>query len=396
MAFTLPSYLAARGLDATAIGAVLAMTTAPYAFKAVWGPLIDLFPGRSGRRRPWIVFAQLMMALTVGAMIFIPDLIADVSLLAWMIFIHTVFNSIQDVAVDGLAIDLLDPTERARTNGFMYAAKWAGGGLGGWGMAKLIARFDLRTALSIQVGVLLAIMMLPLLIRERSAESKRRPTSPRALAAWFQRTFRDRQLSAVLRRPGVPAALLCGGVMLGSNLAAGTLSAISPVLFTRDLGWSAEAWSSLAAGPGLACGLAGSVLGGICADKIGHRKLAAIATACLAAGYALWAALEPYWIDRAMVYATFWIEPLFQGVLTVSLLALCMDVCWPAVAASQFAAYMALGNLSTTIGAKFAGFAAHTWTYPGIWLIAAGSQLMLIAALPFIDSKHAQRDRSWR
>jgi PAT family beta-lactamase induction signal transducer AmpG len=121
-ATTIPSYLGQRGLEAAAIGGALAMTTLPYSFKWIWGPLIDAFPiPRIGRRRPWIVFAQLMMAATILAMIAIPDLTGDIQALAWMIFLHTIFNSMQDVAVDALAVDLLQDDERGRVNGMMYA-----------------------------------------------------------------------------------------------------------------------------------------------------------------------------------------------------------------------------------------------------------------------------------
>ena len=45
----------------------------------------------------------------------------------------------QDVAVDGLAIDLLDERERGRANGLMYASKYGGGAIGGAGMSAVLA-----------------------------------------------------------------------------------------------------------------------------------------------------------------------------------------------------------------------------------------------------------------
>ena len=154
MATTIPTYLGTHGLDPADIGKTLAMTTLPYAFKWVWGPIIDSFTiPRYGRRRPWIVFAQLMMALTVATMILIPDLTLDLKLLAWMILIHTVFNALQDVAVDGLAVDLLDEDERGKANGLMYACKYGGGAIGGVGMAKVIAWSSLDTALMLQTAI---------------------------------------------------------------------------------------------------------------------------------------------------------------------------------------------------------------------------------------------------
>src|SRR6187401_1894816 len=118
MAITLPAYLADRGLGTAVVGATMSMTTLPYTFKFIWGPLIDSVTIPSlGRRRPWILLAQLMMALTVIAMIAIPDLTAGLTALSWMILIHNVFNALQDVSVDALAVDILTDKERGRVNG---------------------------------------------------------------------------------------------------------------------------------------------------------------------------------------------------------------------------------------------------------------------------------------
>ncbi|MBA3818798.1 MAG: MFS transporter, partial [Deltaproteobacteria bacterium] len=171
MATTLPAYLQSRGVDAGFVGATLAFTTLPYSFKWVWGPVIDTLQlRRFGRYRPWIIFAQLMMAVTILVLVAIPDLTAQIKLLAWMILIHTVFNSLQDVAVDALAVDQLADEERGRANGLMYASKYAGGALGGVGMASVIAATSLQTALLAQTAVLVAIMVVPLVVRERTTE----------------------------------------------------------------------------------------------------------------------------------------------------------------------------------------------------------------------------------
>src|SRR5689334_20843309 len=107
MATTLPAYLTSKGLDAGFVAATLSFTTLPYSFKWIWGPIIDRFTFPAwGRRRPWIIFAQAMMALTLVALVAF-DLTVQIKLLAWMILIHTVFNALQDVAVDALAVDLL-------------------------------------------------------------------------------------------------------------------------------------------------------------------------------------------------------------------------------------------------------------------------------------------------
>ncbi len=107
-----------------------------------------------------------------------------------------------------------------------------------------------------------------------------------------------------------------------------------------------------------------------------------------------WAGLEHHWADKHLVYAVFWIEPFLLGVLTVSLFALCMDISWTTIAASQFAIYMALSNISSTSGYKLAGYATETWTHTGIYQIAALIQASFVLLLPLMDPRAARRTES--
>jgi PAT family beta-lactamase induction signal transducer AmpG len=400
MAFTLPAILADRGQGPAVIGGVLAMTTLPYSFKWAWGFLIDAFPSkRWGRRRPWIIVAQGMMAATVGAMILIPDLTASVRLLTLTVFVHTVFNSMQDVAVDALAVDLLDDKERGRANGLMYASKWGGGALGGWGLSHLVGWAGLRPALGAQTAVLFAIMCVPLLVRERGGEDQAPSRAPvwSSIRAWSRRVFGERTKRAVLRDAirdrAMQSAVLGIFVMLLSNVGAAIVVTFANVLFTQQLGWTAEDYAQLGGGPGLVAGLVGSLVGGFLADRVGHRRLAGLATVGIAIYYLAWAALSAHWADHHFVYAVFWIEPFLAGVMTVSLFALCMDISWTSIAASQFAIYMALANFSTTTGYKLGGYAAAWFTPRGVYFAAAVLQASFVLILPLIDP-HAARRRT--
>ena len=113
--YLLASYMAGKGFDVKTVADLTAFSILPWAFKFVWGPLIDRFTIRSmGKRRPWIIFAQLCMMLTLVAMIFIPDLTENMKLLFALVFTADVFASMQDVAVDALAVEILEENERAR------------------------------------------------------------------------------------------------------------------------------------------------------------------------------------------------------------------------------------------------------------------------------------------
>lgn len=378
-AITIPAYIAKRGLGVEEVGAALAMTTLPYSFKWVWGVVIDAYTiPRWGRRRPWIVFAQGMMALTILAMVLIPDLTLDVKMVAWVILIHTVFNSLQDVAVDALAVDLLSDDERGRANGFMYASKYAGGMIGGGGMSWVIARANLETALIAQTVILLAIMMVPLFVRETSKPVEDRP-----------------QLRVVLRDLAevfaVRAAFVTGVLMLTVNLALGMLTANGFVLFTQQLHWSQEKYTNLTGILGLAAGFGGSVIGGLLADYVGRKRLAAAASIAMAGGWLVFGLATSLWTSDPFVYTMAIVEALTSSILTVTLFALCMDVSWARIGASQFAAYMAFANFSTTVGFKLTGILNEHLDYTGLYFAAAAIQLVVTGALLFIDPTQVRR-----
>ena len=66
MLITLPAYLAYKFEVSTGdIGELKAIILIPWSFKLIWAPIMESYTIRSmGRRRPWIIGAELMMALT--------------------------------------------------------------------------------------------------------------------------------------------------------------------------------------------------------------------------------------------------------------------------------------------------------------------------------------------
>jgi PAT family beta-lactamase induction signal transducer AmpG len=388
MASTLPGYLVDRKLDFAFVTTTLSFTTLPYSFKWVWGPIIDLVAfERFGRRRPWIIFAQAMMALTIFMMVSL-DVATEIKLLAWMVFIHTVFNALQDVAVDALAVEIVPDDVRGRANGLMVGAKYIGGTLGGVGMAKLIAWYGLDTALTAQSIVLVAIMLVPLLVRERPRPAANEPPRAHVITSSAKEILRGLEQAFSLRSPLVAALLL-----LIIQISTGMLAATGYKLFIEELHWKYDEYAELSGGWALLVGggVAGSA--GLLVDKVGRRRIAAIAGCTLAAGWILFAAGRDWglWESRTYVYVSGLLETGMQAMLSVALITLSMDLSWPKIAATQFTAYMALLNFSTTIGFLFAARANEWWTYSGVYLVAAAMELTAVALLVFIDPGETRR-----
>ncbi len=392
--YTLAAHLAAAGRGVEAIGSVLSLGMLPWAFKWAFGPLVDRFGiAAMGRRRPWILLAQAGMIASILAMALLPDPAAALGTLGALILVHNLFNALQDVAVDALAVDLLAERERGRANGLMYGSKYLGTSVGAAGLGMLVGPMGMPATLLVQAALLGAIMLLPLFIRERAGErllpwsrgqaspAERAEEVPSLAALWGS------LLGAMRLRSSLLAVLVAVLALLPSGL----LSPVANVLFISELGWSREEYLAITGGIGVWAGLAGAIGGGFLADLVGPRKLAAASATLLAAAMGTFTLLEPWWADRVAMAAYLVGESLLLAVLNVSLFALFMSVACPRVAATQFTAYMALLNLSTTIGLRLAGPFDEWLSVREIYLAAGGLQLLLVLVLPFIDPGEARR-----
>ena len=180
-----PAFLAVNDVSPVAIAQLWAAIALPWTFKFVWGPMVDGVQAPSyGRRRPWILFAQTGMVVTLGALLFVSNLAESIQLVTLMLFIHNLFSSLQDVGVDALAVDVLQPDEVAKANGFMFAAKRAGYILGGAILGIMATKFGIKSAIVIQLPSLVIIMALPLFLRERPDDKLFPWSATRSSSLW--------------------------------------------------------------------------------------------------------------------------------------------------------------------------------------------------------------------
>ena len=127
---TFVTYLAGEGVSAGMIATLLLMGTLPWTFKFLWGPVIDRFQYRPmGRRRPWILFAETGMILTLSLILFLPDPSSSFKTVAGIFLVYNIFTSLQDVSTDALAVDILRSDEFEKVNSYMFSSKIIGVGL---------------------------------------------------------------------------------------------------------------------------------------------------------------------------------------------------------------------------------------------------------------------------
>lgn len=391
---TLKAYLSGQDMGVEQIGQLVAMVTIPWSFKWAWGPIIDSFVWPTlGRRRPWILIAQTFMTVTIASLLLIEDPAARLATVGWLLLIHNVFVSLQDVSVDALAVDLLDDSERGRANGLMYGSSFFGTFIGGAVLGRVAASSGLRTALLTWLAINVLIMLVPALCRERPGQR---------LIPWFDAGVREwtvprgqrgtilLSLQFLLRAFRLRSTVLGAVLAILIKIGSGILSAVAVVTFMQ-LGWTQQEFTDIEGGWATAAGLLASFSGGWLADRFGARRVIAAGSMLLGIVWLTFGGLESYWIDKRLVTALLLTQETLLSVISVGLFALFMKVSWPMVAATQFTAYMSLMNLSTTIGAGIAGRLDAVLSTASIYVVAGLLQLIVPLLLAFIDADEARR-----
>ena len=388
--------MANHGATPDAIAALMGTILLPWTFKWAWGPLIDRFNGSAlGRRRPWILGAQSLMVLGVLAIAFGPDPLEHQAWLLWSLLFVNIGCSLQDVSVDALAVDQLREAERGRINGFMWGSNYLGLAAGGAALGSIAAKTDLRDAALVLAVCIGAIMLLPLLLRERPGE-RRFPWSggsahPTSLAmggsAW-------RVVARLVRAFSLRSTLVGALFALGLMLSVGLLGACSSVLLIQDLGWSQSDYSFWTGNIAF-LGFAGSICGGLAADRFGPRRIAAVGGLGVGVCLVVFAFATEQWQSQTFVIAYMGIESFCSGLMTVACFSMFMSLSWPLVAATQFTAYMAMFNISRLLGTGLVPMivpeSPTTEQWSSVWLIAAGLQIAPLMLLLWIDPRQTRR-----
>ncbi|MFP6618614.1 MAG: MFS transporter [Pirellulaceae bacterium] len=374
MDITLVNYLIDSGVTVGEAAKVASFILLPWAFKLIWAPLIDTVTIRSmGRRRSWIIGAQVMMALTLIGILMVPDITKDLTMLGWMFFIHNIFASLQDVSTDALAVDILPAEEQGQANGMMWASKLVGYGGGGYLFAELIRNTDgsIQLAVMVQIALLAAIMILPMLWLERPGE-KRFPWSPGGEGVVKEENYGNPR---VLKRNMVIAFSLRTtfvfllftllhnfGPEIGKFMAKG--------ICKDNLDWGhvelsrARFW---AMGPEIVLAL----LGGFLSHVWGRRTILVIGMGSCALLNVVAAAVPDIWMTSWFPTVYLVVSPGLIAVGSVAFLSMAMRISWTQAVGTVFTTYMALSNVSAVLGKRTVGILEEAFGYQSAFYVSA-------------------------
>lgn len=346
----LPVRMREQGVGLGAIG-LTALLALPWAFKFLVAPWVD----RHGSRRAWIVPLQAGSALTLLAVSFVaPE--DSWALVLGAVFVTNLLAATQDVATDGLAIDLLPTEERGLGNGVQVAGYRAGMVMGGGVLLGVLG--------SQGWGLAVRLLALALVVSTLPALVAREPARPTVRAS---PGLGD--LLSSLRRPHLAGWLaLLSVYKLGDAFAS---SMVRPLLV--DQGYDAAALGRILGGVGFGGGLAGALLGGWLITKLGRRRALiafGVLTAASILGYAA-LAYAPERLTPGALYTLVLFEHLASGMATAALFTCMMDACREDHAATDYTLQACVVVIATGFAAALSGFLAEGLGYVGLFVVSS-------------------------
>lgn len=390
-----PAWLAGQGRSPAEIGSFVAAIGLPWAFKLVTGPFMDRyqFPAM-GIRRPWVMGAQAGLMLALAALGLAPG--GEGQFLAIMA-IGTLANSFaaaQDVAVDGLAINVLPHREQGTANALMMFGQVIGTGVFGGLSGVLLARAGLATTALVAAAAVLVIFLVSLLARERPGErllpwtagKAHRPLAPPAGSLF---SIFGNLLTALC----LPMSLLLMLATVLARVSTGMTLVIYPVFAVNELGYDAEAYSQVVSVVYTIAAFAGLAVGPL-VDRAGPKRVLTVSLVFIATVFGAFSVTPALWGYGAYVLFMVMLAEVGIQAFTIAVIAQHMNITWIKVAATQFAVYMAVANLGRSGGAAMFSVLSGILDLQQIFrVMAALSLLAAVALVPFHQSRHLQRLR---
>lgn len=388
LGIAIPAWLVSQGVSAGDIGSYLAVIILPWVFKLLTGPLMDRFEfAPMGRRRPWVLAAQLGLSVSFLALMLVEDPAGQIGLLMMIGVFVNIFAATQDVAVDGMSIDLTPVNEQGRLNGYMSFGKAIGWAATSAVSGMMLVSFGLK-ATALTAAIASSVFFLAFIfVLERPGERKLPWSSGKSASAHQAGNSFKAVFAGVNKVLWQRASLVVMAIMLVDGLISGYGHALMPIAAVKVFGYSSSQWSQLVAMMGL-IGAGLTLAFGPMIDRFGSKRMLILTISLVGVHAFLLAQTQFMWTDATYVKVmlSFWV--IMLPVVMVCVIALGMAVCSSSCSATQFAIYMSVANLGHSAGSKIFGVVSEQTTYTESYMLMGVLVIAMVVVLLFHRHQH--------
>jgi len=389
---TLSFWLREAGVDRTTIG-YLSWVGLAYAFKWVWAPLVDRLPlplltRVLGRRRSWLLLAQLAIMLGLVAMAF-NDPQQALTPVVWGALAVAFGSATQDIALDAFRIESANLDRQAALaasyqTGYRLAMIWAGAGVlwiaaraqdpalagyqpGAWRTAYLVM------AASMVVGVVTVLL---------SPEPQQRvlPLLHGGVLGWLRGALVAPFMDFVQRYRWQAVLILA---LIGCYRISDVVMGIMANPFYVDMGYSKDEVAAVTKVYGVIMTLAGAFLGGALAMRVGVMRVLMLGAVLSAASNLLFAGLSGRGHDLVGLIWVVSADNLAGGLASSAFIAYLSSLTNVNYSATQYALFSSMMLLLPKFLAGYSGKFVDAFGYPEFFVATAllGLPVLLLVAL---------------
>lgn len=390
---TLLVWMREAGVDLRTIG-LFALVGTPYTLKFIWAPLVDalhvpILTRLLGRRRGWLVFAQLLLIAAILLLAMADPARAPLHVAVGALLVAAA-SATQDIVVDAFRVESLPESEQAAGMAAYVAAYRIGMLVSTAGALFLVSGIQgtgLDAASAWKWGYV--VMAAMVLIGTVTALVATEPgQSARADAAMGDKTGLTRVLEAArgafsefLMRKDAFAVLLFVVLFKFTDAFSGTMTAP----FVIDLGFTRNDYAAIVKGVGLAATLIGGFAGGFVARAYSLPVSLWIGGVLQALANLSFSWLAIVGVNQYALAVAITAENFTSAIGTVIFVAYLSALCKsPLHTATQYALLTALAAVGRTYLSSGAGFVATATGWPLFFVICvlvAIPSLILLAWL---------------
>lgn len=363
--YTLSIWLRSAGWALGPIGLVSYISLL-YVLKFLWSPLLDAWQlpllRRLGRRRGWLLLAQLLLVVSLAAMGSIgPQSVTPFLLL---MALTGLAGATQDTMVDAYRIEIAP--EQAQ--GALAATSTLGYRIGLICGGALTLYLSELTSWQVAYGVMAALMLIPALATLMAAEPdgsrqltrQPRPSLRQAFVQPFAEFFQRNGL-------GLGVALL---VFVGLFKLPDQMIGVMAGPFYLDTGFTRADIATVSKLYGVWIGIAGAFLGGVAVAAWGMRRNLVLAALALALSNLLYILMSMFpgqlWSFIAAISGDN-LSQGFAGTIQVAFMSRLADKHYTA---TQYALLSSLAFMPGKLIGGVSGYMVEAWGYPGFFVFS--------------------------
>lgn len=349
-----------NGIETKDIG-FLTLIAVPYTFKYLWAPFLDKIRiPKFGRRKGWILLTQIILVLLIATMSrFSPA--SSPFIIAFIGFLICFTSATQDIAINAYQTEILTESERALGNAIAVMGYRIGMLVTGSIILIIVEKLNNNWNLAwlMMIPFFIICPLYTLILKESQYQD-----SPKS--------FKDALILPFIEfftRQGFYTAFIIILIIIAYKLADAIAFSLNSLFFV-DLGFDkttiAVAYKAFALLPSLA----GLVVGGLIAKKIGVYKsflYFSIIMACANLTYALLAIVgKNYYLMVSSVAVEY-----FCGAMgTAILVAMIMSLVNVKFSATQFAILSSIDSLGRVLVGPLAGYIQSIYRWEGLFIFS--------------------------